>query len=58
MKRCSEERPQLVQLHGSDREVACWLHSGGRVVPAELDQPDPASKKPARLETVRQVSEL
>jgi peptide/nickel transport system ATP-binding protein len=58
LQRCSEERPQLAQLNGSDREVACWLHAGDAVVPAELAQPDPASRRPERMEAATRVSEL
>jgi peptide/nickel transport system permease protein len=40
MPRCREEMPQLAPINGSAREVACWLHSGGAAVPAELALPD------------------
>jgi peptide/nickel transport system permease protein len=45
MARCREEMPLLAPLNGSPREVACWLHSGGAVVPAELALPDPGVMK-------------
>jgi peptide/nickel transport system ATP-binding protein len=46
MERCRKETPALVRLDGSDREAACWLHSGEAPVPAELDLPDPANRGP------------
>ena len=46
MERCRKETPALVGLDGSDREAACWLHSGEATVPAELDLPDPANRGP------------
>jgi peptide/nickel transport system permease protein len=45
MPRCRDEMPHLEQINGSTREVACWLHSGGSVVPDELSRPDPAVVK-------------
>jgi oligopeptide/dipeptide ABC transporter ATP-binding protein len=46
MARCREEMPPLAPLNGSAREVACWLHSSGAVVPAELALPEPDSIAP------------
>ena len=46
MERCRKEAPALVELDGSGREAACWLHSGDATVPAELDLPDPANRGP------------
>jgi peptide/nickel transport system ATP-binding protein len=45
MQQCREERPRLLPLDGSSREVACWLHRGGAVVPPELARPEPPAKK-------------
>jgi peptide/nickel transport system ATP-binding protein len=45
MPRCREEMPRLAPLHGSRREVACWLHQGDAVVPAELALPEPGVAK-------------
>ena len=45
MQQCREERPRLLPIDGSSREVACWLHRGYAVVPPELDRPEPAAKK-------------
>jgi peptide/nickel transport system permease protein len=45
MQQCREERPRLLPVDGSTREVACWLHQGGAVVPPELARPDPAGRK-------------
>jgi peptide/nickel transport system ATP-binding protein len=42
MEQCSREVPRLEPLDGSAREVACWLHRGDAIVPAELARPDPA----------------
>jgi peptide/nickel transport system ATP-binding protein len=36
MEKCTTEVPHLVQLEGSRREVACWLHSAESPVPEEL----------------------
>jgi oligopeptide/dipeptide ABC transporter ATP-binding protein len=46
--RCRQELPQLTPINGSGREVACWLHSDGAAVPAELARPDPISITPQR----------
>jgi peptide/nickel transport system permease protein len=57
MPRCQQEIPTLVPLEGSLREVACWLHSGGATVPAELARPDPLSIRPGRPDTIARVGE-
>jgi peptide/nickel transport system ATP-binding protein len=40
MERCTDESPPLVEIKGSDRSVACWLHVGdvGVSVPVELNR--------------------
>jgi peptide/nickel transport system permease protein len=48
MQQCREERPRLLPLAGSAREVACWLHTGDAVVPPELARPEPAARKVER----------
>jgi peptide/nickel transport system permease protein len=45
MQQCREERPRLMPIDGSSREVACWLHRGGAAVPPELARPEPAARK-------------
>jgi peptide/nickel transport system ATP-binding protein len=55
MQQCRQELPLLEPINGSAREVACWLHRGDAVVPAELAQPDPAMRR--RAEAVKGVSE-
>jgi oligopeptide/dipeptide ABC transporter ATP-binding protein len=55
LPRCQQEVPRLAALDGSAREVACWLHSGGASVPAELARPDPVVIAPRRPETVGQA---
>ena len=45
MQQCREERPRLLPVDGSTREVACWLQRGGAVVPPELARPEPAARK-------------
>jgi peptide/nickel transport system permease protein len=45
MQQCREERPRLLPIDGSTREVACWLHRGYAVVPPELARPEPAARK-------------
>jgi oligopeptide/dipeptide ABC transporter ATP-binding protein len=42
MSKCREELPRMAPVDGDAREVACWLHQGGTVVPAELALPEPA----------------
>jgi len=42
MERCKHEVPQLAQLGGSNREVACWLHRDQASVPVELSLPEPS----------------
>jgi hypothetical protein len=54
MERCKHEVPQLAQLGGSNREVACWLHRDQAPVPAELSLPEPS---PTLQETASQVTE-
>jgi peptide/nickel transport system ATP-binding protein len=44
MPQCSEERPRLLPVDGSSREVACWLHRGGAAVPPELARPEPVAR--------------
>jgi peptide/nickel transport system ATP-binding protein len=45
MQQCRVERPRLLPIDGSSREVACWLHRGDAVVPPELARPEPAARK-------------
>jgi peptide/nickel transport system permease protein len=40
MEQCRHDIPRLAPLNGSGREVACWLHRGDAIVPAELALPD------------------
>jgi len=35
-------------LDGDAREVACWLHRDGAMVPAELALPEPATMQVGR----------
>jgi hypothetical protein len=58
MPQCRVERPRLLPIDGSRREVACWLHRGGAAVPPELANPEPAAKKLAHISAVNQVNEL
>jgi peptide/nickel transport system permease protein len=57
MQQCREERPRLLPIDGSTREVACWLHRGGAAVPPELARPEPAARKlePAAVTQVGQL---
>jgi peptide/nickel transport system ATP-binding protein len=47
MARCTNETPPLVEIKGSDRSVACWLHVGdaGVAVPVELSRVATGTKK-------------
>jgi hypothetical protein len=40
MERCTNESPPLVEIRGTDRSVACWLHVGDPAVtvPVELSR--------------------
>ena len=58
MQQCREERPRLLPLDGSTREVACWLHRGNAVVPPELARPEPEVKNLERAAAVTRVGEL
>jgi peptide/nickel transport system permease protein len=58
MQQCRDERPRLLPLDGSTREVACWLHRGDAVVPPELAQPEPSGKRLDRAEPLKSVSKL
>ena len=58
MPRCREERPRLMPIDGSSREVACWLHTGDATVPAELARPDPAGRPLQHASTAKRVIEL
>ncbi|HEV2033239.1 MAG TPA: dipeptide/oligopeptide/nickel ABC transporter permease/ATP-binding protein [Candidatus Dormibacteraeota bacterium] len=48
MEQCRHEVPTLASLNGSGREVACWLHRGDAIVPAELALPDPPPRLAGR----------
>ena len=56
MARCANERPPLVEIEGSSRSVACWLHVGdtGAAVPVELNRV--AASNASRSESVTEVS--
>jgi peptide/nickel transport system ATP-binding protein len=43
MAKCRQELPRMEPLNGDGREVACWLHRDGAIVPAELALPEPAT---------------
>jgi peptide/nickel transport system permease protein len=58
MQQCREERPRLLPLDGSTREVACWLHRGYAVVPPELARPEPPVKNLERSVARTRVGEL
>jgi peptide/nickel transport system ATP-binding protein len=49
MARCSNETPPLVEIKGTGRSVACWLHVGdvGVTVPVELSRV-PSKDEPAK----------
>ncbi len=36
MERCRHDAPPLMNLNGSSRSVACWLHDGAQPVPVAL----------------------
>jgi oligopeptide/dipeptide ABC transporter ATP-binding protein len=42
MSKCRQELPRMAPLDGDAREVACWLHRDGTIVPPELALPEPA----------------
>jgi oligopeptide/dipeptide ABC transporter ATP-binding protein len=42
MPKCRQELPRMAPVDGDGREVACWLHRDGAIVPAELALPEPA----------------
>jgi peptide/nickel transport system ATP-binding protein len=58
MQQCRDERPDLLPLVGTPREVACWLHRGDASVPAELARPEPEAKGLKRAEPLKSVSKL
>jgi oligopeptide/dipeptide ABC transporter ATP-binding protein len=41
MSKCRQELPLMTPVDGDGREVACWLHRDGAIVPEELALPDP-----------------
>jgi peptide/nickel transport system ATP-binding protein len=45
MPKCRQELPRMEALNGEAREVACWLHRDGAIVPAELAIADPGLVK-------------
>ncbi|MHB8612913.1 MAG: dipeptide/oligopeptide/nickel ABC transporter permease/ATP-binding protein [Candidatus Dormibacteraceae bacterium] len=55
MQPCRVERPRLLTIEGSQREVACWLHRGDAVVPAELARPEPGGQRLMHADVVRPV---
>ena len=56
MTRCANETPPLVEIEGSGRSVACWLHVGdaGVTVPVELSRVGTSIASP--FEGVTEVS--
>jgi len=58
MPRCREERPILLPIDGSSREVACWLHTGDATVPAELARPEPAGRPLEHASAAKRAIEL
>ncbi|HEV2141420.1 MAG TPA: dipeptide/oligopeptide/nickel ABC transporter permease/ATP-binding protein [Candidatus Dormibacteraeota bacterium] len=50
--RCKREVPLLDAIPGPDREVACWLHREGGIVPPELSRPEPSDVFRDRLTQV------
>ena len=58
MEQCRVERPLLLPVNGSTREVACWLHRGNAVVPPELARPEPPVKNIDRAPAVMRGGEL
>jgi peptide/nickel transport system ATP-binding protein len=53
MTRCANETPPLVEIEGSGRSVACWLHVGdaGVAVPVELGRVSASKASPSELVT-------
>jgi peptide/nickel transport system ATP-binding protein len=43
---CRTDLPVRLQLGSGDRSAACWLQTGGRIVPPELAVPEPADAEP------------
>ncbi len=52
LDRCSVDVPVLAPLQAEDREVACWLHREGAVVPPELSLAGPAPAVAPQTERV------
>src|SRR6266849_2758513 len=48
LPKCRQELPRMEPLDGDAREVACWLHRDGAMVPAELALPEPATMQVGR----------
>ena len=53
MTRCANETPPLVEIEGSGRSVACWLHVGdaGVAVPVELSRVSVSKASPSESMT-------
>jgi peptide/nickel transport system ATP-binding protein len=56
LARCANETPPLIEIEGSGRSVACWLHVGdaGGAVPVELNRVSTSIASPS--ERVTEVS--
>ncbi len=56
LARCANETPPLIEIEGSGRSVACWLHVGddGAAVPVELNRVSTSIASPS--ERVTEVS--
>src|SRR5216683_2622057 len=48
LPKCRQELPRMEPLDGDAREVACWLHRDGAMVPDELALPEPATMQVGR----------
>jgi peptide/nickel transport system ATP-binding protein len=47
---CRTDLPVRLQLGSGDRSAACWLQTGGRIVPPELAVPEPRDAEPGAAE--------
>jgi oligopeptide/dipeptide ABC transporter ATP-binding protein len=54
--KCKQAIPLLEPIAGPGREVACWLHRGEAMVPAELAKPEPPAARVARVQTLSEAS--
>jgi peptide/nickel transport system ATP-binding protein len=56
MDRCTNETPPLVEIEGTGRSVACWLHVGAANVKVPVELSRVSTPTPSSSDAVKEVS--